>query len=323
MHRRLRGAKFSEYLSTYALLKGVGIHPTAVIERRQAVEGYGWFVRDACDAGTVLCVLPLALAVSARNGLASGSPLRTEAFDACRAPHGGPGVPGMLRTLLGCDGWAALAWRIALEQGVQASPLWWGWLGSLPPHELLRQHRAMCVQHCSASAATVPLVPHLEHLQQCLAKETLAAYEAASRALPIAPPFARFDWAVQIVLSRSLLFPSHSAVLSAGDTDGAEDLELTILPFFDLVNGASGSQIANAEIEIAMDVGELPAWYKDDVLKSRLPAPPFAVLTTTQPLLPADQVLMHYQCPSDVSALAPGIADAAMLCTALRFSFLR
>jgi hypothetical protein len=308
MHRRLRGAKFSEYLSTYALLNKVGIHPTAVLERRQAVEGYGWFVRDACDAGTVLCVLPLSHAVTAANGNAAGAPLLLQPFSCPRGE--------VLPSLLQCGGWPELAWRIALEDGAQSSPLWWGWLGSLPDAAMFQQQRAMCLQHCRASPALVYLVPHVEHLIRIMRSEVAAAYDAAASSQSIAPPFARFEWASEVVLSRALLFPKF---LQGGAAEHEGDaVELAALPFLDMVNHSAASP--NSEIEIATELRELPVWYSEDILSSRLPEPPFAFLTTTEPLLPGQQVLIRYQCSADVGELVGGSVDGATLCQVLRYN---
>lgn len=56
--RHHRSAKFAEYLSTYAILHYIGLHPTVVIEKKDSSAGFGVFVRDACDAGTTLLVVP-------------------------------------------------------------------------------------------------------------------------------------------------------------------------------------------------------------------------------------------------------------------------
>ena len=308
MHRKLRGAKFSEYISTYALLNRIGIHQTAVIERRQAVEGYGWFVRDACDAGTVLCVVPLKLAVSAANGRERGAPVVCASFSTCP-------VGVLLPHLLQAPDWVELAWRIAIEAGVQSSPLWWGWINSLPDAAQLQQQREHCMQRCRVSPSTLHLTPYLEHLRLVIKSEVSAAFLAARDVQPVSPPQGRFEWAVDIALSRSLLCPT---------ADLEPRVEPTVLPFIDLVNHAAEP---NAEIEMAATLADLPSWYRDDVIGgiTKVPEPPYVVLTTTKSMMPGSQVFIHYQYPTTIVDAALGTRlkyerDGPLLTRMLRFA---
>lgn len=304
--RARRSAKFAEYLSTYAILEHIGIHPTTLIEKRDAAVGVGVYVRDACDAGTVLLAVPSrrfsADSVLAKVGLQcqftdpwkplTALPSSTPCF-----PES-PTVPstsredierGIVSFLTGSAQWPELAWRLALERHRSVSPLW-GWLQSLPSPEEFQDQTEAAERHCRVHYTM--LLPYYLKGRQRIEAETHAAYRQL-RCANVLPSYATFRWAVEVLLSRGLLvplaWPAHrrrttACSLSAsslsegeselGDTLPAEGcgedeaaLELAVVPFVDLVNAPDeAGRVANAHLEVAATVDELPVFFREEAM---------------------------------------------------------
>lgn len=343
--RARRSAKFAEYLSTYAILEHIGIHPTTLIEKRDAGVGMGVYVRDACDAGTALLAVPskrfCTNSVLSRVGLKTAfrDPWTAQAAGASVAPADPSVQEGLLAFLVGSPQWAELAWRLALEQHRSVSPLW-GWLQSLPSMEAFTDQRDSAERHCRVHYPM--LLPYYRKARQRIDAETAAAY-AALRPDNLLPCFDRFTWAVEVLLSRSRLLPtawpatqcasrgpssSHDEVTGEDGDDGAallnDGLECGVVPFLDLVNGPDNiGRVVNADIEVATSLNTLPRFLRDELvadavargrgdaalaeLERLLEAHYFLCLTLRQPLRATEEVVLDWPLP----VLTTGVLDAS------------
>lgn len=272
--RGRRSAKFAEYISTYAILHGIGVHPTTLIERRDCGVGVGVYVRDACDAGTTLLVVPSSrvCATSALSSVGAAVTLDAGAFAtaACaerlssgsqhedcerskngvwarrgvahnetshqdmtshdtvtpllgaECPHGHHDCSSDVVSSLTCgdDGvgvarkeWALWCWRVALERH-RTHSCWWGWLQSVPSPEEFAETHARAAQWCRLQCPE--LYPHYTRARTRLVCEVRAVYAEMSR-IHLAPSYANFSWAVDVLLSRSLILPRCFGAAVYGD----------------------------------------------------------------------------------------------------------
>ncbi|KAG5468428.1 hypothetical protein LSCM1_02408 [Leishmania martiniquensis] len=355
--RARRSSKLAEYLSTYAILEHVGIHPTTLIEKRDAAVGVGVYVRDACDAGTTLLAVPskrfCTNSVLSRVGLktsfcspwlaASEGPSTTSTGPACDV------LNGIITFLTGSVQWPELAWRLALEQHRSVSPLW-GWLQSLPSMEELADRKETAERQCRVHHTM--LLPYYLKGRQRIREEVQAAYSQL-RAGNILPCFDRFAWAVDVVLSRGLLLPTAWPAISGVSTTSPKDseqeedensllsrssLECGVVPFLDLVNAPDNvGREANADIEIAASLEALPQFLKDDLaggatargrgvgdglaeVRRLLEAHYYLCLTLRKPLRASEEVILDWQVPV-VSTGVLTAADEAVVSRSLKYMF--
>lgn len=311
--RKHRAAKFAEYISTYAILNYIGLHDTVVFEKRNTGAGLGLYVRDACDAGTTLLVVPSRCVCSNSVLNAIGTPLPlpasfSQSKNAREAERWRELDGGLMTFLTGsrCAAeWVELCWRMSLEQHRSYSPLW-GWLNALPPlselQELLTEAESKCRRQDAA------LLPHCRKSQEKIKSELAVAYSLLLPCTLTAPP-PTFLWAGLVLLSRGMLVP-RAWRREAGDPlrDAEGEVELGVVPYADMINGedASGRQ-ANATIEVSFTAEELPDWYAQWVREEAgrrssalcyvshiLRHHYFFCVTLQQPLLPAQEVVMPY-----------------------------
>ncbi|KAK7195898.1 hypothetical protein NESM_000522500 [Novymonas esmeraldas] len=292
--RARRSAKFAEYLSTYAILERIAIHPTTLIEKRDAAVGVGVYVRDACDAGTSLLAVPskrfCTNSVLSKVGLktrfcspwpsaAASTAPQTTATQTCDDVG-----DGLVAYLTGSSQWPELAWRLALEQHRSVSHLW-GWLQSLPSAEEMAERKEAAERQCRVHHTM--LLPYYLKGRRRIRDEVASAH-AQLRPHNILPPLEQFAWAVDVLVSRGqsvpTAWPSTSSVeqrsrstttTDDGDEDGGDDddslahasLECGVVPFLDLVNAADGAgRTANATVEVATSLEALPQFLKDDLM---------------------------------------------------------
>ncbi|CAJ1022983.1 hypothetical protein, conserved [Leishmania lindenbergi] len=355
--RARRSSKFAEYLSTYAILGHVGIHPTTLIEKRDAAVGVGVYVRDACDAGTSLLAVPsnrfCSTSVLSRVGLkttfcspwtAGSEVLATGSAESACDVQG-----GILTFLTGSAQWPELAWRLALEQHRSVSPLW-GWLQSLPSVEELTDRKDAAERQCRVHHTM--LLPYYLKGRQRIREETRAAY-AQLRPQNILPCFDRFAWAVDVILSRGLLLPTAWPVTAGASTNSAADsgleegnsdsppdssFECGIVPFLDLVNAPDDiGRAVNADIEVATLFEDLPKFLSDDLapaaaakecgsddgcaeVKRVLETHYYLCLTLRKPLRASEEVILDWHVPMlTTGVLAP--ADDAIVSRFLKYMF--
>lgn len=353
--RGRRSAKFAEYLSTYAILEHIGIHDTLLIEKRDASVGISVFVRDACDAGTTLFVIPsrrfCTLSVLSKTGLKAAwhppgavSSLQGTKSPACDAWSALQ--DGLIAYLTSSADWIELSWRLALERHRSVSPLW-GWLESLPSMAELVDQTELVDRRCRVSHAF--LSPYYTKAKMRVEEEKAAAYKLL-RGSNLMPSFELFSWAVDVLLTRGHLLPtawqSPSATSSlstscASTEEGKEEagvpaqVELGVVPFMDLVNAADDAgRVANAEIEMVTSVTEVPDFFLQsitDALASKgedgktyvekvLQDHYYLCLTLKQPLLPSAEVLVDYRTPVVATgALTP--KEDALMSRFLKYKF--
>ncbi|KAG5494109.1 hypothetical protein JKF63_01944 [Porcisia hertigi] len=355
--RARRSSKFAEYLSTYAILEGVGIHPTTLIEKRDAAVGVGVYVRDACDAGTSLLAVPskriCSESVLSRVGLKTSfcSPWHSDRNGSLTASPGPPCEvqDGIVAFLTGTAQWPELAWRLALEKHRSVSPLW-GWLQSLPSMEELTDRKNAAERQCRVHHAM--LLPYYLKGRRRIQEETSAAYSQL-RDNNILPCFDHFVWAVDVVLSRGLLVPTAWAVRagmpssSSRDDDSAKEdsdslsassVECGVVPFLDLVNAPDAvGRAVNADIEMATSLESLPQFFKDDLVAAAvdkghsgndrldeverlLKSHYYLCLTLRKPLRASEEVILDWQVP----VLTTGVltsADDAIISRFLKYMF--
>jgi hypothetical protein len=324
--RAKRSAKLAEYLSTYAILEHIGIHPTTLIEKRDAAVGVGVYVRDACDAGTTLLTVPsrrfCANSVLSKVGLKcsfsdpwrsqkEATTINTRAVNTAwptslestsMLPHV-PAVDtqnGIVTFLTGSAQWPELAWRLALEQHRSVSFLW-GWLQSLPSVEEFKDETEAAERRCRVHHTL--LLPYYLKGRQRIQEEMAAAYRQL-RAANVLPCYTAFCWAVEVLMTRSLLLPvawpsqecvarrltkdeqdvtsnmqhttegkvereaeGDNTLVSSGAGDNDAALELGVAPFLDLVNAADDAGRApNAHIEVASSLEELPSFFVEETV---------------------------------------------------------
>lgn len=333
--RGIRAAKFAEYTSTYAILNRIGIHATALIERRDPSVGYGVYVRDACDSGTTLLVVP-AHRICATSVLTRiGTRVTFHCPPAARCTELDAGLITFLTAATSAVSWMELCWRLALERHRNYSH-WWGWLESVPPSEEFAGITSGATAQCRA--LYTPLYPFLVKARKRVEEEKREAHRAIAEG-NLTPSFANFSWAVDVLLSRGLQLPlcwsdttdgkdtaADAAVAAAGATAHETcmvDLtsELGIVPYVDLINGPDPrGREANAAIEVAADAEDLPEWYLQWILSeaqlksrdgvrelSRVLEQRYCIcVTLTRPLQASEEVILPYS----FSSLTTGVLRA-------------
>lgn len=299
MKRNFRSAKFAEYLSTYAILNGMHLHPTVLIEKRDAGRGYGVFVRDACDAGTSLIVLPRTSLMTQGSLLEQGTgiscrPLLEHLWSNSTTSVSTPFMDCMLHHH--ASQWVVLAWQLALELTARHSR-WWGWLSSVPSYDdiLQTEHAAQL-----ASRAGHPqLAASMAIIREAVQREISDGYDFIRLHATLVPPKPIFLWAARLLLTRAILTPSG---------DGAS-VELALAPIVDLCNmdilhGAAGDDevvSGNADIEFLGTDEALPDWCLLDVASGTSGSTPThssadyeggVMLCLNQPLVAGQEVLL-------------------------------
>ncbi|EPY21928.1 hypothetical protein STCU_03326 [Strigomonas culicis] len=309
--RKLRSAKFAEYLSTYAILHHIGIHETTLIEKRDSGTDFGVYVRDACDADTTLLVIPSKRFAAVSTIARLGAPVRLVAADACQAVFRSLDA-GLVAYLCGsCSSqqWVEWCWRVALEKHRGYSPLW-GWLQSLPTPEAYQEERDHVDQHCRLHHPSV--YPFFQSAQRKIEAEVRTAYEALARD-NLMPSFDVFHWAVAVLLTRGIPVPTAWPPRPHAADAEAPGIEPAVVPYVDLMNGADGApRRANAELEVARSMDELPRWYTswvtaegvlkgtmepEKVLPTLLEQYYFLCVVLRKPLRASEEVLVAYQSP--------------------------
>lgn len=210
--RHHRTAKFAEYLSTYAILHHIGLHPTVLLEKKDPSTGFGMFVRDACDAGTTLLVIPSKRCASNSVLHIIGTPISFP----FSTPHSSSASSssstldtleqGLLSTILNSSSreWIEWCWRISLESHRNTSPLW-GWLRSLPSAAELRDQTDSLSRHCHLHYSP-SMASHYKKGWHRVQEELAQAYSLLEPVTLTAPP-STFFWAGLILLSRGLRMP--------------------------------------------------------------------------------------------------------------------
>lgn len=214
--RSHRPTKFSEFVSTYAILQNIGLHNTVVVERRDSHSGFGVFVRDACDSGTCLLVIPSRRFCSNSVLQAVGTPVR---FHDALAQVPQAELVGLRQRLEGglmahlcrnselrrgdLPDWVEWCWRVSLESHRSFSPLW-GWLQALPRLRDLRELTERAETTCRVEHPA--LLPHYTKAQQQIREELAAAYALLERVTITAPP-TTFLWMGLVLLSRGQVLP--------------------------------------------------------------------------------------------------------------------
>ncbi|ORC93792.1 uncharacterized protein TM35_000016690 [Trypanosoma theileri] len=251
--RGQRSAKFAEYTATYAILKRLGIHDTVLIEKRDASVGYGIFVKDACDAGTPLIVVPSrqVCSVTTLDKLGANiKMMKCRDLEKLQALNN-----GVVSKLLGCkaEQWVTLAWRLSIEQQRALSP-WWGWLNVLPDAQAFKTIEEESERKCRLHHTS--LLPYLVHARCGIEREVTAVYEMLGKENIMASP-SYFRNAVNVILSRAQHLPK------CWTTAEGDPIELGIIPFIDLINIHDGvDRKRNASLEVAFAFEELPEWYR-------------------------------------------------------------
>lgn len=323
--RGQRSGKFAEYTATYAILKRIGLHQTVLIEKRDASVGHGVYVRDACDSGTPLLVVPSRHAFSLSTVQKLGARVRQE--DLMQSPQLEILNRGVLSRLLGCTAgeWISLAWRLAIEHQRSLSP-WWGWLNVLPRMQDFRTMEDESGRQCRLHR--VQLLPYFIEVQSSMQEEICSAYEVLSEK-NLMPSPNHFRWAVDVILTRSHRLP---ACWTNGE---GSSVELGIIPFVDLVNGDDGGERRrNARVEVAFEVEELPRWYRDEFLQESerrhvngeealrrlLEEHFFALVALERDLTASEEVIMEYELVPWVTG-ALSHEDDLLLGRLLRYRF--
>jgi hypothetical protein len=231
-------------LSMYAAQRGIGLHPSLLVERRDAARGSGLYARDGCSAGTVVLVVPSTTLVDTRRLTTFGPRL---SYEAPRVDADGP-----VGALLGCAAptWHELAWRLALERTARVSH-WWAWLGMLPTG-------AEYADAADDFAARLRVThtrrfPEFAVLRNAVDREVDTVWTALRAGGATCPPLAAFRWAVRVLLTRGMLLPS-SATGASGD---AAAVTIGIVPVLDTANHG---EAPSAAVHMLLP-HELPAWY--------------------------------------------------------------
>lgn len=275
--RHHRSAKFAEYLSTFAILQYIGLHDTVLIEKRDSSAGFGVFVRDACDAGTTLFAIPSRCCCSNSVLRAVGVPIgfhditsRPSHSNASLAEETSSLNGGLFTYLCGsmeedappsAARWVELCWRLSLEMHRSYSPLW-GWLSAIPSHQDFSQLTAGAAATCRVAH------PHLEKYwkqgEERIQKELAEAYAILEPRTLLAPPQSFFR-ACLTLLSRGLWIPCCRRKETLWERE-LEKVELGVVPYLDLINGEDDiGRAANARVEVALTIEDLPSWYVDFV----------------------------------------------------------
>lgn len=310
--RSLRSAKFAEYVSTYALLNLIGIHDTVLIEKRDASVGHGVYVRDACDAGTTLLVIPAhrICSTAVLSHIGTKVRLRSAAWPTSKIAALDSGMLSHLTNSPAAHGWMEWAWRVALEHHRSYSH-WWGWLQSVPSTPECGAQVEAALAKCRTIHPS--LTPYYQKARKRIAEETSTAY-AILAVDNMMPTPEKFSWAVESLLSRGMRVPCAwgrppSSTVAA---------ELAVVPYVDLINGADeAGRAPNATVEVALGLEELPDWYTAWIVEShcsrssqgddtkarsaaldRVLEQPFAMcVTLNRALQPAEEVILGYDIP--------------------------
>lgn len=335
--RHQRAAKFAEYVSTYAILHHVGLHQTTLIERRDSSVGVGVFVRDACDAGTTLLVVPSKRLCTCSTLERIGTSIAlasTTVSDTSRSQWEDldNGIVTFLTGSTRAVTWVEWCWRLALERHRSYSH-WWGWLQSLPGPKDFAELRDSANQQCRLHH--VPIVPFYRKACKAVEENKRRAYELLA-ADNLRPSWESFAWAVDVLLSRGGAVMEAWPARSSGRTENEGGVEVGVVPYVDLVNGPDDAgRRVNSEVELAFTVEDLPDWYvawmtQESLLKGRDPAADVqqlfeeqrycACLTTTQPLTSAEEAIVKYQSPCITTGVLSEDDDAT-LTRLLRFYY--
>eukprot|EP00796_Vickermania_ingenoplastis_P004393 gene4393-3194_t len=320
--RSRRGAKFSEFLSTYAILNNIGLHPTALVERRDSAAGYGIFARDACDANTCLLVVPSNRCCSGSVLRAVGTPLHCDVLAHAEAWASLDGGLISYLTGAGAAAWAEWCWRVALERHRSYSPLW-GWLAALPSLEELRGLADGAADHCRCHESR--LAPPYARGRQRLEEELATAY-ALLEPVTLTPPPPSFLWAGLVLLTRGRVLPR-----CWNNAGGGPEVELAVVPYADLVNGPGAGRAPNAAVEIAASTDELPEWYAASLREergeqastflTRLFRHHYCVcVTLQQPVRAGEEVILAYDAPA-VSTGQLSHAEEVQLSRLLKYCY--
>lgn len=242
--RHHRSAKFAEYLSTYAILHYIGLHPTVVIEKKDSSAGYGVFVRDACDAGTTLLVVPSrrcasnsvlrilgtpvpfpfssplpasrsnrtenASERSAREGMASGAahpiPSSVPLFSSSSASALVDSLEnGLISSFTQASAREWIEWCWRISlEAHRSCSPLWGWLSALPTSKEMGEKASEVSRQCSLHHLSI--APYYEKGWRRLQEEMTQAYALLEPETLTAPP-PTFFWAGLQLLSRGVRLP--------------------------------------------------------------------------------------------------------------------
>lgn len=302
MKRNFRSAKFAEYLSTFALIHQIHLHPTLLIEKRDPSRGYGMYVRDAVDAGTTMVVLPRRSLMTSTSVDTFGVGLsRLSLENALQNISVRDRFPAMNLLLMGVSpvSWIVLAWQLSVELSARHS-FWWGWLSSVPSLPDLNEleHAA----HAASRVVAPQLAGQMATIRSALQKEVDDAFTSiVAPHAAVVPTIDTFRWAVRLVLTRSIVVPTIEGT----------GVDLAIAPFIDLCNMATapikGSShkkkqnvsTGNAEVEFLGDGENLPEWSRketDEGGQFKTADSDYhrhaVMLTLHNALLPGDEVLL-------------------------------
>lgn len=230
--RHHRAVKFAEYLSTYAILHQIGLHPTVLVEKKDPSAGFGIFVRDACDAGTTILVLPSRRCASNSVLRIIGTPISfspiscfisstsTTSSSSCSSSSTTTTINehhhhntictetlenGLISTLMNVPAkeWMEWCWRVSLEAHRSYSPFW-GWLSALPSGKEMKEKTNDVARQCRLHYPSI--APHYEKGWNRFQEEMARAYSLLEPVTLTAPP-ATFFWAGLVLVSRGLRIP--------------------------------------------------------------------------------------------------------------------
>lgn len=332
--RHRRSAKFAEYVATYAILERIGIHPTLLIEKRDSSVGFGVFVRDACDSGTCLLVVPSRRFCASSVLQAVSTPLPFPSSGDVDTADWVALDKGLFTHLTGSADareWVECCWRLSMEPYRSCSPLW-GWLESVPSAQEFNELEERAASHCRQHRPT--LLEGYQRGRERLKNELSTAYRLLEPLVPTAPP-AAFLWAGNVLLTRGRVLPWCWGSTEEGRSEETA-VEVGVIPYVDLMSGADGrGRRANARVEVAHTMGELPKWYCDWVALEcegkAIPAAEylthvlryhyFACVTLEKPLLPSDEVVLEYFQPVVAAESLQNEQDYLLLSRLLKFFF--
>ena len=254
-------------VSLYAASRGIGLHPALLIESRDPTKaGDQLFLKEACDEGTHLLIVPASAAITADSlrllgpkTLVNGGGALTIAQPKC--------IPHLLSD--STSSWLCLAWRLAIER---CSPITrqWGWMGLLPTRNSLADETRYTAS--TILSAKPDLLQHWSQSMQFYQREVKRVHEAMIEASEcsgspcLIPPLSQFEWALSIVIRRAAVVlqpeftcsvPSLAAELSLDNLKNT----IGIIPLVDMAVWAAPEK-ANAGVDILLQ-SELPFWYRD------------------------------------------------------------
>ncbi|EPY35410.1 hypothetical protein AGDE_07374 [Angomonas deanei] len=327
VRKKLRSAKFAEYLSTYAILNLIGLHPTTLIERRDSARGVAVHVRDACDAGTCVLVVPTKRLASNTVFRKIGTKIRLRQNEHTAATNEKLDQ-GVVTFLTQCDvagkgsvEWIEWCWRVGIELH-RGYSTWWGWLQNVPTLEEFEEMDTACASACRLQHASI--FPFYKKSRSSIEKEVREAYESYST-VNMMPCYAHFRQAVLILLSRGTVVPIG---WHGREETTSEECEVAVIPFVDNINGPDrlSGATANCVLETAITLDELPSWYTSWVLyeseqksvdgmaqlEESLRENYYVCATLTKPLLPSEEVILSYTVPQIGTGVLSPTEDARL-----------